>query len=1127
MRQFLVRDLRWNMAAATTLLVGSMLSSPAATWNVGSGNWNEGTNWNPVGVPNAAVAQIDNAGTASLTTNALNPVSNLRVGYGVGASGTLNIGADLTATASSSIGRSGVGNLSITGGTVRFNAATSSLRLGELAAGTGIITQSGGDVSTSNLLSIGVNGTNNAYTLTAGTFTNGSHFTIGSGTGSFGTMTQSGGTFVCLGTGQSASYIGQSGTGTLNLSGGNFKHFGSDGLILGSGATGIGTVNQTGGSLTVNNLHVGASGKGSYSIANGSLTGGGSLDVGLGALGGTFTVGLDAGINFGSGFSLGPTGTNKFIFGAAGVSPMLFGGAGTISSSGLIKVDGSAYSGGPASFTLIDAASFDNKPVIQLTGFALGASYTWDASNGNFKITVGQELPRLEARVSGGTVELSWPWTCIGWQLQVQTNAANAGLGTNWIALAESEATNRMTSPLASGAACVFYRLGPPPGAFDPGPAQGWQRADPQTMLRWAAFGNGSFNIYFGTDSTPDASEYKTNQSDELYYPGPLNTNTTYYWRVDVVQGSNIVTGPVWTFKTATWPGTNNLINMLSNSPSSYSLRDWKQVAQKYTVLASDFSATGKYLPVVSWDVTDPNFQIDTPFIPSFVGIPQGGDALNVFGTIIGASLVGIDMSQHGGHDWVRSMQQFQGTSVGRKVVGNNKTGQRSSGLWYDVVPGIYFSEAVELYPQAAQIQTPYSFQSGSASMEQVMYETADKWYQVLGFLGGSQTGIADFTGVVGFNTVTMEIDGRDGTHPGVLECAAGLAWVEFMAYRKFGDPKFLTGTRWALNYLDAVDRNPMHNGVQIGYGALAAARMNAELGYSFDVDQIFRWTFGEDTALREGWGVLYGSWNGYEVSGLIGTEAARGGANRAYAKQGFHMVGSLVPMVRYDQRYARAVGKWVLHTASSSRQYYQTYRPDGERDSPLWAGDPDGVVPFESLRGYHPQSYFQGYLADLDADPNSNPEVRALVAMAVTNVPAMWGSGYSGAVNGGIGLCLYFGGDVGILGGIIKPTNVEKILQLDLLRTDFYRETAYPSFLYYNPYTASQAVQLDVGPTPVDLYDTVTHAFIQTNVTGVQSITLPADSARVVVLTPTGGQATVVGRKLLINGVTVDFYHH
>ncbi len=39
-----------------------------------------------------------------------------------------------------------------------------------------------------------------------------------------------------------------------------------------------------------------------------------------------------------------------------------------------------------------------------------------------------------------------------------------------------------------------------------------------------------------------------------------------------------------------------------------------------------------------------------------------------------------------------------------------------------------------------------------------------------------------------------------------------------------------------------------------------------------------------------------------------------------------------------------------------------------------------------------------------------------------------------------------------GVFGSIIKTTNVDKILQLDLLATDFYRDAAHTTYLYYNP---------------------------------------------------------------------------
>ena len=64
--------------------------------------------------------------------------------------------------------------------------------------------------------------------------------------------------------------------------------------------------------------------------------------------------------------------------------------------------------------------------------------------------------------------------------------------------------------------------------------------------------------------------------------------------------------------------------------------------------------------------------------------------------------------------------------------------------------------------------------------------------------------------------------------------------------------------------------------------------------------------------------------------------------------------------------------------------------------------------------------------------------------------------------------LGLYGSSHVGILGGLVRTTNVEKILQLDLLKTDYYHDKAYPSFLYYNPYDKVKKVEIETGEDKV-----------------------------------------------------------
>ena len=63
-------------------------------------------------------------------------------------------------------------------------------------------------------------------------------------------------------------------------------------------------------------------------------------------------------------------------------------------------------------------------------------------------------------------------------------------------------------------------------------------------------------------------------------------------------------------------------------------------------------------------------------------------------------------------------------------------------------------------------------------------------------------------------------------------KAAAGIAWLEYMAWLRFKDPRFLTAADWAIRSLEErpVDQSPLYE-VLLPYGALAAARMNAELG--------------------------------------------------------------------------------------------------------------------------------------------------------------------------------------------------------------------------------------------------------------------------------------------------------
>jgi hypothetical protein len=101
----------------------------------------------------------------------------------------------------------------------------------------------------------------------------------------------------------------------------------------------------------------------------------------------------------------------------------------------------------------------------------------------------------------------------------------------------------------------VYPAETPPGQVSNPNPENGAENVSINGELSWsAADGATSYNIYFGTDATPDAGEYVQNQSGRTYYPGELDYNTTYYWRIDAVNNAGTTTGPVWSFTTRTQP---------------------------------------------------------------------------------------------------------------------------------------------------------------------------------------------------------------------------------------------------------------------------------------------------------------------------------------------------------------------------------------------------------------------------------------------------------------------------------------------------------------------------------------------------------------------------------------------
>ncbi len=82
----------------------------------------------------------------------------------------------------------------------------------------------------------------------------------------------------------------------------------------------------------------------------------------------------------------------------------------------------------------------------------------------NVRLALAPSLtrPQLGWQVGGGQIQLLWPPDHTGWELQVQTNSLNLGLGTNWLTVLGSTLTNQFVFPISLVNGGVFFRVAYP-----------------------------------------------------------------------------------------------------------------------------------------------------------------------------------------------------------------------------------------------------------------------------------------------------------------------------------------------------------------------------------------------------------------------------------------------------------------------------------------------------------------------------------------------------------------------------------------------------------------------------------------------------------------------------------------
>ncbi len=529
-------------------------------------------------------------------------------------------------------------------------------------------------------------------------------------------------------------------------------------------------------------------------------------------------------------------------------------------------------------------------------------------------------------------------------------------------------------------------------------------------------------------------------------------------------------------------PGQKDLaaVELMPNLPEPFRLLDWREKARAFDRLAFDLDARGEFLPLAWLDDSRLNCDGPTFGLPSYVGASAQGpghrnsqEGITCIGAVLGATLAGLDKSRPP-HDYAAMCEAWFNARNGLNLVLNRQRDGGGGSFWYELFPHIVFYALADRYPEKARLA-------------EIVRLTADRWRQACLDLAGPD-GVPDFDHTSFDFRTRRPVDNGKWREP---DAAAGVAWLQYAAWVKFRDTNHLGAAERCVTFLQGRQENPYYE-VLLPFGALVAARLNAEHGRSYDVGRLLDWCFGvSDT--RGGWGVTVGRWGGYDCDGLAGSIDNRGGY--AFALNTFAQAGALVPVARYDPRYARAIGKWMLNLANAARLFYPGELPPGHETSAFWTGDPQHAIAYEGLR-----REWLGKSPCATGDP---------VAMK-------WGPKTD--------IGLYGSAFAGILGAIVRPTGDPRILQLDCLATDFYRERAWPTFLCYNPYSEERRFAFDAGPAPSDLYDAVAGGFVARGVRGLTPLTLPPDSAAVIVVAPAGGRVTRDGARTVVDGVVANW---
>ncbi len=549
-------------------------------------------------------------------------------------------------------------------------------------------------------------------------------------------------------------------------------------------------------------------------------------------------------------------------------------------------------------------------------------------------------------------------------------------------------------------------------------------------------------------------------------------------------------------------------VEKMPGVPQPLHILDWRLTASNYYRLVFDPAARGPGLPAVALTSDRSRFGFPAYLNPGRKPDPTGGEAIACLAGVAGAQLVGLDMRGLHGLDWARSCLAWFSEADG---VYQNRIGQKG-GVISHVIYG-YWPLALGVMLTDLNRDDPAYRQNLGRQFAFVLQMAQDMGCP-------EHPNLEQGYDIAARRTTATGLD----WNPGNASC---LAWMLYAGHQWTGQAGYLACARAALRWQL---EHPGRYEISHAMGPLVMARLNAEHGDHFDLARMLDNWFGDYTRLPgfvHHWAITHGTrLDGRHCDGLDGAwwRKPEGNGFYAFAMGSYQAPAWLLPLVRYDQRFARAAARYALNAANSCRFFLGLDLDWDHQDHWEWRQSlPDGQGFLFSYEGFRTEAHHAD--AGHRFQPYATGDPLALFSRKYSpaNRAQYWldKTSFSQTPDN---ISLYMGHHIGFLGAICQPTEVPGIIVWNLTKTDYYRPPCYPTFLAHNPYGEPKTIPFDVGDAACDLYDTVAGRFLRRQARGRLSIPCAANQAQVIVLAPAGGRPTREGSKFLIDGVVVDY---